>query len=126
MCEKDGVIKGIVIKDAEKYFKEVSAPAPLEKEQKPAKWSEEDEDAIEMAIIALEDMYDDSAPNDTYGGHNLPFNEAAKRLKSLRPQHHWKPSEEQMKHLHQVMIGWHPDTADCRALHSLYEDLKKL
>ena len=45
-------------------------------------------------------------------------------LKSLRP--HWKPSEEQMKHLHQVMIGWHPDTADCQALHSLYEDLKKL
>jgi len=66
-------------------------------EQKSAEWSEEDEDAIGMAIIALEDMYDEDAPNTTYGGYNLPFNKAAERLKSLRPQNRWKPSDEQLK-----------------------------
>ena len=39
MCEKDGVVKGFVIKDAEKYFKECNAPAPYEDEQKPKKTS---------------------------------------------------------------------------------------
>ena len=34
MCEKDGVVKGFVIKEPEKYFKECSAPAPMEDEQK--------------------------------------------------------------------------------------------
>jgi hypothetical protein len=46
MCEKDGVVKGFIIKEPEKYFIECSAPAPMEdeqKEQKPAEWSEENE-----------------------------------------------------------------------------------
>lgn len=34
-CEKDGIVKGFVIKEPEKYFKECSAPEPMEKEQKP-------------------------------------------------------------------------------------------
>ena len=36
MCEKDGVVKGFVIKEPEKYFKEVCAPAPFEDEQNTA------------------------------------------------------------------------------------------
>lgn len=32
-CEKDGVVKGFVIKDPEKYFIEVHAPAPMEDDQ---------------------------------------------------------------------------------------------
>ncbi len=36
MCEKDGIVKGFMIKEPEKYFKEVCAPAPMEDEQKPA------------------------------------------------------------------------------------------
>ena len=35
MCEKDGIVKGFVIKEPEKYFKECSAPEPVEKDQKP-------------------------------------------------------------------------------------------
>lgn len=35
-CEKDGIVKGFVIKEPEKYFTECSAPAPTEDEQKPA------------------------------------------------------------------------------------------
>ena len=38
MCEKDGVVKGFVIKDAEKYFKECNAPAPYENEQDTAQF----------------------------------------------------------------------------------------
>lgn len=34
MCEKDGVVKGFVIKDPEKYFKEVCALAPIKDKQK--------------------------------------------------------------------------------------------
>lgn len=37
MCEKDGVVKGFVIKEPEKYFIECSAPAPMEDEQKEQK-----------------------------------------------------------------------------------------
>lgn len=47
MCEKDGVVKGFVIKEPEKYFIECSAPAPMEdeqKEQKPAEWDKLQED----------------------------------------------------------------------------------
>jgi len=57
-------------------------------------WSEEDEDAIGMAIIALEDMYDEDAPNTTYGGYNLPFNKAAERLKSIKDRVQPKPMQE--------------------------------
>ena len=69
-------------------------------EQKPA-WSEEDEDAIGMAIIALEDMYDEDSPDITYGGHNLPFNKAAERLKLLKdrvvpqPKQEWSEEDEE-------------------------------
>lgn len=47
MCEKDDVVKGFVIKDAEKYFKECNAPAPE------AKWSEEDESKVEDIVYFL-------------------------------------------------------------------------
>ena len=33
-CEKDGVVKGFIVKEPEKYFIECSAPAPMEDEQK--------------------------------------------------------------------------------------------
>ena len=36
MCEKDGVVKGFVFKEPEKYFKEVCPPAPMEDENKSA------------------------------------------------------------------------------------------
>lgn len=49
MCEKDGIVKGFVIKDPEKYFKEVCAPAPMEDEEKPANWLQELEDKLANA-----------------------------------------------------------------------------
>ena len=73
-------------------------------ELKSIEWSEEDEDAVGMAIIALEDMYDEDEPNTTYGGYNLPFNKAAERLKSLKQRHAWKPSDEDEK-IRQTIIN---------------------
>ena len=91
--------------------------------EKPVEWSEEDEDAIAQAIIALENM--DEHDGSCYAGHYVPFGEAAKRLKSLRPQPHWKASVEQMaalKHAVNEDFG----VVDLDALDSLYNDLKKL
>ena len=53
-------------------------------EQKPTELSEEDEEALEIAIISLEDMYNDATINTTYAGHYMPFDKAAKRLKSIK------------------------------------------
>ena len=100
-----------IMEDTRKYKQELVGLV-----QKPAGWSEEDEKMLERIIER--------------GSCLIPSGEDAllpahiEWLKSIHS--HWKPSEEQMKHLHNVMIGWHPDTADCQALHSLYEDLKKL
>ena len=100
----------------------------LEKQGQNPAWSEEEEDAIGMAIIALEDMYDEDEPNTTYGGYNLPFNKAAERLKSLKQRHAWKPSKEQIDAM-QMAVSYF----DCswiskeqKLLESLYKDLKKL
>ena len=69
MCEKDGVVKGFVVKEPEKYFKEVCAPAPMGDEEKPD-WSEEDE-KIRKAISIYLDWLDgrkDCAPR---GGYSI-------------------------------------------------------
>jgi hypothetical protein len=62
-------------------------------------WSEEDEEALEVAIIALEDMYSEDSPLDCYAGHHMPFDKAANQLKSLKervqPMQEW--SEEDRK-----------------------------
>ena len=113
LCEKDGVAKGFVIKEPEKYFKEVCALAPIEDEQKPA-WSEEDEINLEKAIWYVENP----APMVVKDSMLVEW------LKSLRPQNTWKPSEEQMDALRYVTnfdYGGYKAT-----LVSLYEQLKKL
>ena len=62
MCEKDGVVKGFVIKEPEKYFKECSAPAPMEdeqKEQKPVQ-SEEEKEYVRTLKGLVSDFIRDS------------------------------------------------------------------
>lgn len=81
-------------------------------------WSEDDEDAIGMAIEALEDLYDVDDPAASFVGHNLSFDEAVQRLKCLKPQPHWKPTDEQLMALR--------DAIDNNEMESLYNDLKKL
>jgi len=77
--------------------------------QKPA-WSEEDENRINRLIAYFEDKESFTAEDDVV---------YANWLKSLRPQSHWKPSDEQMVQLSKYC----PDNI---ALTSLYEQLKKL
>lgn len=164
MCEKDGVVKGFVIKEPEKYFIECSAPAPMEdeqKEQKPAEWSERHiadifekvglakivreqgndalTNAVQSAMIELrkventewseEDeffrqqliVYCEKCVQDTLAAKCVDW------LKSLRPQPHWKPSEEQMVVLEKFVDYLHESgNEDYEAMESLYNDLKKL
>lgn len=91
-------------------------------EHNPA-WSEEDENAIGMAIIALDDLYDEDSPDTTYGGYNLPFNKAAERLNSIKDKCTWKPSDKQMGALANACDG---KILNLDYLNSLYQDLKKL
>ena len=103
------------------------AKKQINDEQKPVEWSRDDEDAIGMAIIALEDMYDEDTPNTTYGGYNLPFNKAAERLKSLRPQNRWKPSDEMLKALDiAIRAGIQLGSWEEKALRELQKQLKAL
>ena len=61
-------------------------------EQKPAAWSEEDEEMIRSIFLGIEAY----SPSIIYGnGKEKVLN----WLKSLRPQNTWKPSDEQLKKL---------------------------
>ena len=98
----------------------------LEKQgEKPVEWSDEDEDAIAEGIIALEGMYDPDEPERCYAGYTLPFNKAAERLKSLRAQNRWKPSDLQIEALESVAENCaYSEYQDC--LRDLAKQLKKL
>lgn len=97
-------------------------------EQK-SSWSEEDEDAIGMAIEALEDLCDVDDSSASFIGHHLSFDEAIQRLKCLKPQPHWKPTEEQI-HCFKCVIDFYKtkvnDTIVLNLLNSLYNELVKL
>lgn len=80
MCEKDGVVKGFVVKEPEKYFKEVCAPAPMEDEQKPA-WSEEDEERIKNILSVLDVQV---CWNGATGKKENPYQKEIDWLKSLK------------------------------------------
>ena len=91
-----------------------------QKEQKPAEWSEEDERKRNGLIKGLEDRMG-------FGWASDPFSreEYITWLKSLRPQPHWKPSEEQMKALG-ASIVFHKDDPFVERLRELYNQLQKL
>ena len=94
-----------------------------QKEQKPTnsenpkEWSEEDALCLEKALNAVYQVYGLNGPTSRW-------------LKSIRPQSHWKPSEEQMEALMLAIEGkWEailPTGYMSRRLEDLYNDLKKL
>lgn len=84
-------------------------------------WSEEDERHRKRIIERLEDIRKSKEDNIDIASVILS---EINWFKSLKP--HWKPSEEQMKHLKSISVGWHPSLDDCRILSSLYNDLLKL
>ena len=86
---------------------------------KPAKseWSAEDDKIRRNLMSLLANMRGYRITEETYQKY-YPW------LKSLRPQPHWKPSEEQMNALYDVL---HPcDPVDKEKLESLYNELSKL
>jgi hypothetical protein len=89
--------------------------------QKPAEWSEEDEDILNCCISSIEEAKENryaykETDGDTSYDHEISW------LKSLRPQ--WRPSEEQMEAL--LWCIAHLGGADRRVLAELYEHLKNL
>ena len=94
-------------------------------EQKPTEWSEEDFESLVDELV--QDIVANEKDAANYGDSKQPTSFFVKkysdRLKSLRSQSHWKPSEEQMEALWNTL---HPDDPYYVDLSSLYNDLKKL
>ncbi len=105
------------------------AGAKWQKEQKPA-WSEEDEYCLDGAIETEMYMLDVVNGNQKFDVGNESIKEECTKelnwLKSLRPQSHWKPSDEQMHAFEQVYDWYNNFFAPSETLTSLYNDLKKL
>lgn len=82
-------------------------------EQQPAEWSEEQEKMRRMALECLDHISCES---------KIPV---VNWLKSLRPQPHWKPSEEQISALERAIIKMHTPS-DIGILAELRDNFKKL
>lgn len=90
--------------------------------QKPVEWSEEDETCLEYALWCVTKTRHFVAKD----ACDLDACRCAERwLKSLRPQPHWKPSEEQIKVFFKANpVNLMPE--ELAIYHSLCNDLKKL
>ena len=87
-------------------------------------WSEEDENALKyihelIGFGFTEKFFDAQTAADMREWLNEKF-------KSLRPQPHWKPSEEQMKVFDGLYHNYILDQKDYEVLKSLYNDLNRL
>lgn len=84
-------------------------------------WSEDVEAAISLLKHIAEEQEKDYCP---YNANNL--RKAAQYLETCRPQSTWKPSDEQMVVLNDIIINGHLSNANERILKGLQEQLKKL
>lgn len=97
-------------------------------------WSEEDEKMLEVLISNynfLSKKYRDEEKDFfcslSIVRDDLDMSEwLEKRLKFLRPQSHWKPSDEQLRPLGYAIDYFKKKRNDTTYLESLYNDLKKL
>ena len=90
-------------------------------------WSEEDKEMLNSCISSIEESKENRyAYKETDG--DTSYDREVDWLKSLRPQPHWKPNENQMSMLLAVVND--PNNAGSESCHlslkSLYNDLKKL
>lgn len=90
-------------------------------EQKPAQWSEEDEKHINIILRVLDRQ---QCWDGATGKKFNPYQDEIDWLKSLRPKPHWKPSEEQIDALKNV-IRISPPGENNNILISLLNDLEK-
>ncbi len=97
-------------------------------------WSEEDENNILFLTSIIEECFKDKKKITLCGDTvcaNFTKEDVINRLKSLRPQPHWKPSDEQMNALREAVIEMGKSVSRCsieefHEIESLYNDLKKL
>ena len=92
---------------------------------KPTDWSNEDKEAIDIAVKSLEELDEGFR----FRGYSMTSYEAAKRLKTFKDRHitqfSWKPSEEQMSQLWWAAYK-NKDNPHGNMLAQLYEQLKAL
>lgn len=127
--EKDSLHLANAVLSAEKEWGNESCTAKWLKSlperfnlQPKREWSVEDEEKLKAICTYLRD-YSRLAKL----GDKLRFNEYCDFLKSLRPQPHWKPSEEQMKALSDACcIAFEEERDFHPSLSRLYHDLRKL
>ena len=87
-------------------------------------WSEEDEEAINLACSIL---YSNFNENENFDKDQMCIGEIIEKLKSLKERFTWKPSDEQMKTLGIINItGSITEPHEGEVMISLYNDLKKL
>ena len=91
--------------------------------EKPSEWSEEDENIYNKAldVIYYKDLNDKDEVVDSL---KALCDLIARKRKVIPPYAHWKPSEEQMNALYNVINPC--DNVDKNALESLYKQLEKL
>ena len=93
----------------------------MQKEQKPVEWSEIDK----LKLQTIKEVIAQQNGSAAFGG--FLKSELIDFLKSLRPQPHWKPSEEQMEALNAInCYGALSYVCQQEHLISLYNDIKKL
>ena len=99
------------------YCRAVNCSGIVQKEQKPAEWSEEDQLNLNWVIAIL---------NGEPCNLDIQLESLISWLKSLRPS--WKPSDEQLEALEKTtrLANFGSDAKRRDALLSLYEQLKKL
>ena len=90
-------------------------------EQKSIEWSKEDRETIDYLIDYLESELDSSYTKED----KEEFTKEIELLKSLRPQSTWKPTEQQMKVLNEV-INFAADHGTMRWNDYIYKVLKGL
>jgi len=114
MQEDEPLGRGITNRDALVYLEK-------QKEQKPAEWSEEEHKRIERIIDVLD--WAEEKGRISYSD----FIDYSIILSALRPQPHWKPSEEQMEALKALNChGALSYVGQQGHLISLYNDIREL
>lgn len=90
----DDLEKGKVGCIAKEDVPAIRAYLEKQKEQKPTEWSEEDETAFSDLMWCIEKARKSAKDENDMGNIWFAENWVKNRLKFLRPQPHWKPSEQ--------------------------------
>lgn len=88
----------------------------------PAKWSKEDEKVIHLACEFIRHRMNEFGNDGSICG--VDYKTLYEKLKSIRPQNRWKPTEKQMKALNKAL--YHVDYTIGDQIAMLIGDLKKL